>query len=85
MHIDWNGTEKQLKEYDESYEKTAEKTEGIKFVGRLVPWNKKYHFTYVLKCDDITRFHKFGQNWFAEYARDYGTVSHGEYEFYSVP
>ena len=81
IHIDWAGTEKELKELDEKYKKNAEKTEGVEYGGRLVPWNKKYHFTYVLKMDNISQLYAFGQNW--DFKRDYGKMTHGEYEIYS--
>ena len=51
IHIDWGGTPEQLKAFDKAYEKAAEKTEGVKFVGRMVPWSQKFHFTMVLKMD----------------------------------
>ena len=80
IHIDWGGTEAQLKELDEAYKKNAEKTEGVTYKGRLVPWNKKYHFTYVLKMDNISMLYAFGQNW--DRTRDYSQMTHGEYEIY---
>ena len=96
IHIDWAGTEEQLKELDKGYKIAAEETEGIDFKGRLTPWNKKYHYTYVLKADDITKFHKFGEYFFlentrdrslmtrvSENTRDRSLMTHGEYEFYS--
>ena len=81
IHIDWGGTEEQLKKYDEAFKKTAEKTEGVKFTGRLTPWNKKYNYTMVLMMDNIAKFHEFRKNFVDRSAAK--PVSHGEYEFYS--
>ena len=40
IHIDWGGTQEELKTFDEAYKKAAETTEGVKFVGRMIPWSK---------------------------------------------
>ena len=82
IHIDWAGTEDQLKALDEVYKKAAEKTDGCEYKARLTPWNKKYHYTYVMTADDITKFHKFGEAFFAMHTRDRSLMTHGEYEFY---
>ena len=83
LHIDWAGTAEELKELDEAYKKACEKTEGVKYVGRLVPWNAKYHFTYFFEMEDVRGMYNMNQNF--EMDRDYGKTTHGEYEIYSVP
>ena len=55
VHFDWGGTLEQLKDFDEEYKKTAEKTDGVKFAGRMIPMSKKYHFTMVLKMENMKR------------------------------
>ena len=83
LHIDWAGTPEELKELDEAYKKACEKTEGVDYKGRLVPWNAKYHFTYFLEMDDIRGLYNMNQN--MVFDRDYVMMTHGEYEIYSVP
>ena len=83
IHMDWAGTADELKEIDEAYKKACEKTEGVEYKGRLIPWNAKYHYTHVFKMDDIRGLYNMMQNW--DRTRDYGKMTHGEYEFYSAP
>jgi hypothetical protein len=83
FHIDWYGTAERLKKRDEAQKKASEKTEGSKYLGRYVPWNKKYHWTYMIKVDDISNWMKTMQN--LEWERDYKEMDHGEIEIYSVP
>jgi hypothetical protein len=35
----------------------------------------------VLKMDNISQLYAFGQNW--DFKRDYGKMTHGEYDIYS--
>jgi len=37
--------------------------EGVEYGGWIVPWNKKYLFTYVMKLDNVSRLYAFGQLW----------------------
>ena len=67
----------------QAYKKACEKTEGVDYKGRLVPWNAKYHFTYFLEMDDIRGLYNMNQN--MVFDRDYVMMTHGEYEIYSVP
>ncbi|MBA7661058.1 hypothetical protein ES703_69070 [subsurface metagenome] len=82
-HIDWNGTNERLLEYDEAEKKACEKTEGAEYLGRFMPWNKKYHWTSITKVKDISTFQAMMQN--LEWDRDYKEITHGEAEFYAGP
>ena len=83
FHVDWYGTAERLKERDEAQKKASEKTPDSKFLGRFVPWNKKYHWTYITKVKDMSAWMATMQN--LEWTRDYKEMDHGEMEFYSLP
>jgi hypothetical protein len=83
MHFDWGGNEKQLKEFDDLWKKIDKKLAGVKVLGRMSPWNKKYHFTIFTEIDDISKVMEFNEHWSKEYNRDYGVLTHVIYEFYS--
>ena len=81
MHFDWAGTMKGLEDLTEQWKKHAEKTKGVEFKGRLAPWNKKYHWTMILKMDNVACLHEWQSTWSID--RDYGKMSHGVWDFYS--
>ncbi len=83
IHVDWAGTMDELKELDKDYKESAEKTEGVEFKGRLIPMNKKYHFTYFAKAKGLASVQKWMENWPGD--RDYSKMTHGEWEFYADP
>ena len=83
MPMDWDGTDERLKARDEAYKKASEKTEGAKLLGRYMPWNKKYHWTYIVKVKDLPTYAAMMQNF--EWERDYKEITHGEVEFYGGP
>ena len=80
MHYDWAGTIEELDKLCEIWKKHAEKTDGVEWKGRLVPWNKKYHFTNVMVVDDITRLYAYQST--MESNRDYSKLTHAIYDFY---
>ena len=81
--MDWDGTDERLKAHNEAWKKACEKTEGAKYLGRYMPWNKKYHWTYVTKVKDLSTWLETTQNF--EWERDYKEITHHEIEFYSGP
>ena len=82
-HMDWYGTAERLKERDEAQKKASDKTEGSKYLGRFVPWNKKFHFTYMHQVKHLVTWQATLQN--LEWKRDYKEITHGEMEIYGVP
>ena len=80
MNLDWYGTVEGLEELTELWKKQAEKTEGVEFKARLSPWNKKYHWTMVLKVDNIACYHDFMSTW--DYDRDFSVLTHGVVDIY---
>ena len=83
MHFDWSGTEAQLKAFDELWKKVCKKVDGVKYIGRMSPWNKKYHYTVFAEIEDICKIKEFGEHWNKEYTRDYGVLTHAIYDLYS--
>ena len=83
MHFDWNGTPEELEAFTDTYKKIAETMRNLKFIGRMAPMNKKYHFTLFMEFKDWKTFQKMGEKWFAENTRSYEKLTHAEYEFYS--
>jgi len=79
-HLDWNGTDERLKELDEAWMKACEKTEGAEYLGRHMPWNKKFHWTNVFKIKDISTWDAVRKN--LKWNRNYNEVTHGAMEVY---
>ena len=87
-HFDWNGTAERLREYDEVHKKMAEKTEGVEFLGRYVPWNNRYQWTYIVKSKDRKTWQEMGKNfeWDSESMGKLAIEETcGEYELYGGP
>ena len=82
-HMDWGGTDERLKARDEDWKKACEKTEGAEYLGRYVPWNKSYHWTYVTNVKDIQTWREATQK--SEWKRDPKEIINSELEFYGGP
>jgi hypothetical protein len=85
FHYDWSGTAEGLKDLDEVWKKIAEKTEGGKFMGRYGPWNKKYHWTNMLKVKDMNTWSKMDKVFETEFKRDYKALTHLVLDIYEGP
>ncbi len=81
--MDWGGTDERLKARDENWKKACEKTEGAEYLGRYVPWNKRYHWTYVTNVTDIQTWREATQK--SEWKREPNEIINSELEFYSGP
>jgi hypothetical protein len=83
-YFDWQGTSDELKEMDEHWKKGCEMVEGITFKGRYVPHQPKYHFVYIFKTDNYSKFTEAWQKSGAP-QRDYSKVSHGSVHVFTEP
>jgi hypothetical protein len=86
VHYDWNGTKKRLEEYTQIHYEMANMIEDAKFLGRYVPWNKKYHWTHVWEIKNLAILHELVQiDEELVDAEDWTEFGHGEVELYSGP
>ena len=75
--INWDffGTEEELMKLDKAYERMAEKTKGVEFLGRYTPTTLKWHFSYFFKAEDQQAWLRARPNF--NYARDKTKMPHG--------
>ena len=83
FHMDWGGTDERLKARDEDWKNACEKTEGAEYLGRYVPWNKSYNWTYVTNVKDIQTWREATQK--SEWKREPKEIINSELEFYDGP
>jgi hypothetical protein len=80
MHFDFWGDENDLKKFDKANEEVAEKTEGMKYLGRYSPTNKKFHWTVFWKVKNFRTWEDSIEN--RTYKRNLKHLSHAVMEFY---
>lgn len=82
-HFDWFGSIEELAKMDRKYKEMFDGSKGIEFLGRHVPGNKKYHWTYFYKAKDFaTWVTEFSEADFSWYKRDIKVHTHAEMEYY---
>jgi len=84
LHIDWFGPAEELQESDESIKKACTETDGVKYKGRFTPNQKKYHWTYLFKAENLASWEKAWDK-MSESPRDYKKMPYGELEYYQGP
>ena len=81
MHVDWFGDG--IKGYDDDWKKACDTTDGVKFMGRYVSHQAKYHYTYFFEVDSYDKLMeamgKLGT------ARDRNVMTHASLEIFSGP
>ena len=80
QHFDWYGSIDDLKELDKKFKKLRDGSEGVEFLGRFSPQNKKYHWTFVFKAKDFKTWTNMTPQDF--YKRDFKELTHAVYEYY---
>ena len=60
QQFDWFGTEKELEDYEATWKKACEETDGIEFKGRYTPHTRRYHYTFLFKCDSYDKANMAG-------------------------
>jgi hypothetical protein len=84
LHIDWFGSAEELQESDNSLRKACDEIDGVKYKGRFTPNQKKYHWTYLFKAENLASWEKAWEK-MSESPRDYNKLTHGELEYYQGP
>jgi len=79
-HFDWYGSIEELTKLEEGMKKVCEGIDGIKFLGRFGPHNKKFHWTWFFKSKDMGTWEKL--QWPEGYERDYKILTHQVNEYY---
>ena len=51
VNWDFIGSDEELKEGDKTFKKMADMSKGVEYLGRYIPSNIKWHFTYFFKCE----------------------------------
>jgi len=81
FHFDWFGSIEELEKLEAGAKKHWDGSDGVKFLGRFGPHNKKYHWTHFYKVTDMSTW--ANRKPFPGYKRDYKIVTHQEFEYYS--
>jgi len=84
LHVDWFGPTEELRQGDEAIKKVCTETDGVEYKGRYTPNQKKYHWTYLFKADNLARWEEAWSK-IVECPRDYKKLPHGELEYYQGP
>ena len=80
QHFDWAGSIEDLEELDKNFKKLRDGSEGVEFLGRYSPQNKKFHWTFVFKAKDFKAWtNKSTQDF---YKRDFKELTHAVNEYY---
>ena len=73
-HFDWFGSIEELEKLEADVKKLWDGSDGVKFLGRFAPSNRKYHYTWFNKAtDDITWANRKRLEGFK---RDYKILTH---------
>jgi len=80
QHFDWFGSIEELEEVEKKLKKHWDGKDGIEFLGRYSPTNKRFHWTHFYKVKDWQAW--ANQKPLPGYKRDYNVVHHAIYEFY---
>jgi hypothetical protein len=80
IHFDFWGDDDDLKKFDKANIDMAEKTEGMEYLGRFAPTNKKFHWTSFYKIKNFRTWEDAIEN--RSYERNKKHLSHAHVEFY---
>jgi hypothetical protein len=79
-HFDWFGPIEELEEIDKKLHEIRNGSDGVEFLGRFSPLNKRYHWTYFFKAKDFNAWvHRKPMDF---YKRDKKVEPYTEQEFY---
>jgi hypothetical protein len=82
-HFDWFGDMEELEKWDKIFKKHYDGSEGVEYMGRFGPHNKKYHWTNIWKAKDfVTWLQRTHPEEMKTFKRDYKIYSHSVSEYY---
>lgn len=79
-HYDWFGPIKELDEMAKKLKEHFNGKDGVEFLGRYAPHNKKFHWTHIYKAKD---YNAWVNRKPMEYKRDYKVHTHSIVEIYT--
>ncbi len=81
VNFDWFGPISELEEWEKKLKKHFDGKDGVEFLGRFAPHNKKYHWTRFFWAKD---FKTWANRKIPEFApkRDYKVMTHSVAEYY---
>jgi len=80
VSIEFWGSDEDLVVLDKAVKDACKKTEGVEFLGRFLPEQTRWHYTYFFKSDSLTTYDNMLNNF--EYKRDRKILAHDITEFY---
>jgi hypothetical protein len=80
MYFEWFGDLKELEMYDKKWGKLYDGSDGVAWLGRYAPHNKKYHWVYFFKAKDFNTW--VNRKPVDFYKRDYNVIQHSEQEYF---
>ena len=81
MHYDWFGTIEELVKLEEGLKNHFDGSDGVKFLGRFGPHNKKYHWTFFFKATDLSTW--ANRKPLQGFTRDYKIMTLQVMDYYS--
>lgn len=80
VNIEFWGSDEELEKLDKAVKDAVEKTLGVEYLGRFMPEQTRWHYTYFIKAESLTAWDNCLKNF--EYKRDRKLLAHDTTEFY---
>ena len=80
VNIEFWGSDEELKNLDKAIKDAVEKTKDVKYLGRFMPEQTRWHYTYFYKAESLTAWDNFLKNF--EYKRNRKILAHDTTEYY---
>jgi hypothetical protein len=81
VYFDWFGDIKELEELDNKWKELYDGSDGVEWLGRYGPHNKKLHWVYFYKVKDLSAWANRKPQDF--YKRDYNVLTHNIIEYFT--
>ena len=79
-YFDWFGPIEELEDLDKKFKKHFNGSEGVEWLGRFGPQNKKFHWTYFFKAKDFNAW--VNRKPVEGFKRDYNVLTHNIVEYF---
>jgi len=80
INTEFWGSDEELNKLDNAIKDAVEKTVGVEYLGRFMPEQTRWHYTYFYKAESLTAWDNFLKNF--EYKRDRKISAHDTTEYY---